>query len=488
MIEANTAPLAAAAAKAGAPAAEIGAPTTQLSQSLRGRHLMMISIGGIVGGGLFVGSSTSIRAAGPAAFLSYALTGMIILMIMRMLSEMAASSPHARSFTEYARAGLGNGAGFVTGWLYWYVWVMTVPIEAIAGATILQKWIPLSQFQLGLALMSVMTIVNLQSARSYAEFEFWFASIKVAAIIAFILLAGSYAFGWTAPQVAGMHHATFANLTDHGGFAPNGWIAVLAAVPTAFFSMTGAEITTIAAVESSHSSEAVARMSSLVIWRILFFYVVSLFLIVSVAPWSDVRSGQSPFTLALAAMHIRWADSIMTFIILTAVLSCLNSAFYVSSRILFVLAERGDAPASMIRLNAGRVPMGSVLAGSAAGFLGIILATKAPQQVFDFLVSSTGAIVIFVYLIMAAAQIQLRKRRRREGRAEPAVTMWLFPWLSYATIVAMGLVLIAMAITPSLQLDFKLSCVTLGLLIMAYWVLVARRRFRSNAAAHNLPQ
>jgi len=357
MIEANSSPA--------------GAPATGLSRTLRGRHLMMISIGGIVGGGLFVGSSTSIRAAGPAAFLSYALTGLIILLIMRMLSEMAASSPHARSFTEYARAGLGDAAGFVTGWLYWYVWVMTVPIEAIAGATILQRWIPLSQFQLGLALMSVMTIVNLQSARSYAEFEFWFASIKVTAIIAFILLAASYAFGWTAPLVSGMHRATFANLTDHGGFAPHGWIAVLGAVPTAFFSMTGAEITTIAAVESEHSSEAVARMSSLVIWRILFFYVVSLFFIVSVSPWSDVRSGESPFTRALTTMQIPWADSVMRFIILTAVLSCLNSAFYVSSRILFVLGERADAPASMIRLNSRHVPMGSVLAGSAAGFLGV---------------------------------------------------------------------------------------------------------------------
>jgi L-asparagine transporter-like permease len=461
MIEANT--------------SQVVAPSNQLSRTLRGRHLMMISIGGIVGGGLFVGSSTSIRAAGPAAFISYALTGVIILMIMRMLSEMAASSPHARSFTEYARAGLGNGAGFVTGWLYWYVWVMTVPIEAIAGAKILQNWIPLSQFELGLALMGVMTVVNLQSARSYAEFEFWFASIKVAAIIAFMLLAASYAFGWTAPHVSGLRHATFANLTDHGGFAPHGWIAVMGAVPTAFFSMT---------VESAHSSEAVARMSSLVIWRILFFYVVSLFLIVSVTPWTDVRSGESPFTLALTTMQIPWADAIMQFIILTAVLSCLNSAFYVSSRILFVLAARGDAPTSMIRLNTRRVPMGSVLAGSAAGFLGIILATQAPQRVFDFLVSSTGAVVIFVYLITTAAQIKLRNDRSREGRPDPSIRMWLFPWLSYATIAGMGVVLIAMAITPSLRLDFQLSCVTLAVTIIAYW----SRRFRSDAATRNRPQ
>jgi L-asparagine transporter-like permease len=449
-------------------------PVTQLSQSLRGRHLTMISIGGIIGAGLFVGSSTAIRHGGPAAFLSYALTGFLILMIMRMLGEMASSLPNVRAFTEFARAGLGNAGGFLTGWLYWYVWVITVPIEAIAGATILQSWIPLSHLQLGIALMSVMTLVNLQSARSYAEFEFWFASIKVAAIIAFIVLAACYACGWTAP-----HGNTFANLVDHGGFAPNGWIAVMAVVPTAFFSMTGPEITTIAAVESAQSGQAVARMGSLVIYRVVIFYALSLFLIASVTPWINVRSGESPFTLALKAMHIPAAQTIMSFIILTAVLSCLNSAFYVTSRVLFILAERGDAPASMVRLNAKRVPVGSVLASSAAGFLGLMLATKAPQQVFDFLISSSGAVVIFVYIIIAASQIQLRNRRTREGGTEPAVKMWLFPWLSYATMAAMAAVLAAMAFTPSMQQDFKMSCVTLAVAVLGFWV---RRRF-SRASA-----
>jgi GABA permease len=439
-------------------------PETRLSRSLRGRHLTMISIGGIIGAGLFVGSSTAIRHGGPAAFMSYALTGFLILMIMRMLGEMASSLPNVRSFTEFARAGLGNGGGFLTGWLYWYVWVITVPIEAIAGATILQSWIPLSHLQLGIALMSIMTLVNLQSARSYAEFEFWFASIKVAAIMAFIVLTACYAFGWTAP-----HGATFANLTDHGGFAPNGWIAVLAVVPTAFFAMTGPEITTIAAMESAQSSQAVARMGTLVIWRVLTFYALSLFLIVSVSPWTEVRSGESPFTLALTTMHVPGAGTIMSFIILTAVLSCLNSAFYVTSRVLFILAERGDAPAAMVKLNARRVPVGSVLASSAAGFLGIILATKAPQQVFDFLISSSGAVVIFVYIIVAVSQITLRNRRKREGKTEPGVTMWLFPWLSYATIAAMIAVLIAMGFTPSLQQDLKMSCITLAVAVLAYW-------------------
>jgi GABA permease len=453
------------------------APKYELSRSLKGRHLTMISIGGIIGAGLFVSSSTSIIAGGPASFISYAITGMLMLLVMRMTGEMTTALPNVRSFTEFARAGLGDGAGFVVGWLYWYFWVLVVPVEAIAGAKILQHWFPtFSPLQIGVALMSVMTCVNLMSARSYAEFEFWFASIKVAAILVFIAIAASYAFGWTSPQ-----GATFANLVDHGGFTPHGWIAVLAAVPTVFFAMTGAEITTIAAAESAQPGRAIARMSTAVIVRILIFYVISILLIVSVTPWNTVRSGESPFTLALNTMHVPWAGTIMSFIILTAVLSCLNSAFYVSSRVLFILAERGDAPQSLVKLNARRVPVGSVLIGALAGFLGIIAATQAPQVVFDFLVSSSGAVIVFVYMAICVAQITLRRRRERDGLPQPAVSMWLFPYLSFAAIAAMGAVLVAMALTAGLQRDFYISCITLAVAIVAY--LIANRVRQPRPAA-----
>ncbi len=434
----------------------------------------MISIGGIIGAGLFVSSSTAVIAAGPASFISYTITGLLILLVMRMLGEMATALPEVRSFTEFARAGLGEGPGFIVGWLYWYFWVLVVPVEAIAGAKILQAWVPLSPLEIGIGLMSVMTAVNLMSARSYAEFEFWFASIKVAAIIVFIVISASYAFGWTAP-----HGATFGNLVDHGGFTPHGWIAVLATVPTVFFAMTGAEITTIAAAESAEPDRAIAKMSTAVVWRILIFYVISLFLIVSVAPWNTVVSGESPFTLALNTMHVPWAGKIMSVIILTAVLSCLNSAFYVSSRVLFILAERGDAPQSLVKLNARRVPVGSVLIGAAAGFLGIIAATETPQAVFDFLVSSSGAVIVFVYMAICVAQIKLRRRHERAGLPKPAVSMWLFPYLSYAAIACMGGVLIAMAFTPGLQKDFYVSCITLVVAVLAYAIVSRLRQPRA---------
>src|SRR5215470_734839 len=186
----------------------------ELSRSLRPRHVTMISIGGIIGAGLFVGSSAAIAATGPAIVLSYLLTGVLIFLVMRMLGEMAVALPNVRAFTEFARVGLGPWAGFVAGWLYWYFWIITVAVEAIAGAKIVHAWLPaLSESEIGLGLMAIMTGVNLLSARSYGEFEFWFSSIKVSAIIAFIVLAAGYAFGWTSHQ-----GPTFANLTTHGGF------------------------------------------------------------------------------------------------------------------------------------------------------------------------------------------------------------------------------------------------------------------------------
>ncbi len=453
---------------------------TELSRSLKPRHLEMISIGGIIGAGLFVGSSASIAAVGPAIVLSYLITGTLVLVVMRMLGEMSLSLPSVRSFTEFARAGLGSWAGFVAGWLYWYFWIIVVPAEAIAGANILHAWIPLPAGVLGCALMAAMTLVNLMSARSYGEFEFWFSSIKVAAIIVFIALAAAFAFGWTSP-----HGSTFHNLTAFGGFMPHGPVSVLAGAVTVFFSLTGAEIVTVAAAESSEPSRAVAKLTSSIIVRILMFYVGSVFLIVSVVPWSHIEIGQSPFTLALMRMRFGWAGMAMDAIILTAVLSCLNSAFYVCSRVLFVLAEHGDAPKGLIRLNRRRVPVRSVLLCAAAGVVGILAAVKAPQGVFAFLVDASGALMVFVYMMTALAHARLRRSRERAGGPAPSITLWLFPWSSYVAIAAMIAVLAAMAFTPGLGVDLYASLITLAVAAGAGCVVLRARRRSMGAQAES---
>jgi GABA permease len=450
-------------------------PMPELSRSLMPRHITMISIGGMIGAGLFVSSSAAIVATGPAIVLSYLITGTLVLLVMRMLGEMAVTLPAVRSFTEFARAGLGPWAGFVAGWLYWYFWMIVVPVEAIAGANILHAWTALPAWLLGLLLMGVMTGVNLMSARSYGEFEFWFASIKVAAILAFIALAAAFAFGLTSPT-----GPTFSNLYAYGGFMPKGAVAVLAGAVTVYFSMTGAEITTIAAAESREPARAVARMSSSVIVRILTFYAGSVLLILAVVPWVHVRSGESPFTLALSAMQFRWASFAMSVIILTAVLSCLNSAFYVCSRVLFVLAEHGDAPQWLVQLNSRRVPTRSVWMGSLAGVLGILAAITSSQTVFAFLVNASGALMVFIYMMIAVAHLRLRRQREAQQAPAPAITMWLFPWANYAALAGMAAVLIAMAFTPGeLTRELRVSVLALLVALGAFFAVDARRRSRA---------
>ena len=455
-------------------ASAVPAESNTLSRSLRPRHVTMIAIGGIVGAGLFVGSSAAIAGAGPAILVTYALTGFLVLLIMRMLGEMAVGMPQIRSFTEFARVGLGNWAGFSVGWLYWFFWVVVVPVEAIAGAAILEKWIAMPTWEIGVVLMAIMTAVNLLSARAYGEFEFWFSSIKVAAIVSFIVVVGAHALGY---RSAG--GSTFSTLVAYGGFAPRGPFAVLAAVTTVIWSMMGAEVVTIAAAESPEPARAVARMTSTIITRILLFYVGSIFVIVSTVPWTHVVSGQSPFTLALDGINFPYASEFMAAVILTAVLSCLNPSFYVASRVLFVLGSQGDAPRWLVRTNRRHVPARAVLLASAVGFAGVIAAILSPSVVFAFLVNASGATIAVIYLAIAVSQVRSRRARERAGGPPPTLPMWLFPWLSYVAIAGMLLVLIAMALTPSHRAEFWTSTVSIAVALLAYAVL---RRKRAAAA------
>ena len=244
---------------------------SQLGKGLRQRHLAMIAIGGVIGAGLFVGSGAVIAEVGPGAFITYALTGVLIIMVMRMLGEMAAANPATGSFADYARQALGGWAGFSVGWLYWYFWVIVVGFEAVAGAGILQRWVPLPLWVLSLVLMLLMTATNLYSVRSYGEFEYWFAGVKVATIVIFIVLGTLFVFGlWPGKSM------DFSNLTAHGGFFPHGTGALFSGIVVVIFSMVGAEIATIAAAESDEPERAIVRATNSVVLRVIVFFVGSI--------------------------------------------------------------------------------------------------------------------------------------------------------------------------------------------------------------------
>lgn len=441
----------------------------QLGRSLQSRHVTMITLGGIVGAGLFVGASTTISDVGPAAVISFALAGLTVMLVMRMISEMASSLDGVQAFPDFARVGIGHWAGFLSGWLYWYFWAVVVAVEAVAGAKILHDWFSMfAEWQIGVALMLTLTAVNLLSTRAYGEFEFWFSLIKVAAIAVFIVLTGAWVLGISNP--AG---ASVANWTQFGGMAPKGWGVVLAAVSSTIFTMCGAEIATIAAAESHESSRLIARLSLSVSVRILIFYVISVALIVAVLPWNAVVPKTSPFAAALGAIHVPGGEFIMTCVVLVAVLSCLNSSLYVTSRTLFGLAGHGDAPQWLIAVNKRKVPARAIVAASLFSYGAYAAERLWPDTVFSFLVSSSGATMLLLYIICAVAQIRIRRQLEASAPGKLQVRMWLFPWATLAAIAVMAAVLAFMVATPALASQFWLSLLVAGLYLAAF--LIFRR-------------
>ena len=343
---------------------------------------------------------------------------------------------------------------------------MVVAIEAIAGAKIISDWFPmLPVWAVGAVLMAMLTAVNLMSARSYGEFEFWFSSIKVAAIIVFILVCAAWAFGVTSP--AG---PTFGNLTEHGGFAPAGWGAVFAAATSTIFSLCGAEIATIAAAESEEPAKTISKMTVSVSLRIIIFYILSILLIVSVVPWTSIVPGISPFATTLQSMGYPGADVIMNAVVLVAVLSCLNSGLYVTSRALFGLAKHNDAPQWLVQVNARRVPARAILIASLFSYGALAAERLSPATVFSFLLNSCGVTMILLYLMTSAAQLKLRAKYEAEAPERLQIKMWFHPFGTYTAIAAMLAILVFMGLTTALASQLWLSLLVTGAFAAAFFV------------------
>ncbi|QIG45354.1 amino acid permease [Nocardioides anomalus] len=441
-----------------------------LQKGLQQRHLTMIAIGGVIGAGLFVGSGAVIAETGPAAFLSYAITGVLIILVMRMLGEMATAHPSTGSFSDYARSALGGWAGFSAAWLYWYFWVIVVGFEAVAGAEIVRFWVDLPLWLVSLVLMVLMTATNLVSVRSYGEFEYWFAGIKVAAIIVFLVLGTLFVVGlWP--------HKDFdvSLMTSQGGFLPLGVGAVFSSIVVVVFSMVGAEIATVAAAESEDPEKAIARATQSVILRVATFFVGSMVLLVLIVPWDDTELGDSPYVAAFEEMGIPYADHLMNAVVLTAVLSCLNSGLYTASRMVFVLADRREAPGVLTRLSGRGVPAYAILTSTVVGFLCVIAAYLSPDTVFLFLLNSSGAVILFVYLLIALSQLVLRRRTDPE---QLVVKMWAYPVLTVLAIAGILAILVQMALTDDTRSQLLLSLLSWGVALAGY---VATRRVRSGS-------
>ncbi|WP_447034678.1 amino acid permease [Streptomyces sp. DSM 118878] len=435
-----------------------------LTQGLKGRQITMISIGGVIGAGLFVGSSAAVATAGPAVIVSFLLAAALVVLVMRMLGEMAVANPDTGSFSTYADRALGRWAGFSIGYLYWWFYILVIPIEAIAagevvaGLTSVPSWIP------ALAVILALTGSNLLAVRNYGEFEYWFSLVKVVAIVAFLVLGALAVFG----VLPGSDAHGVSNLWSHGGFAPQGVTAILAGLLTAMFSFQGSEIVTIAAAESEEPRKNIKKAIRAVVWRLGLFYIGSILVVVCLVPWNADDLGAGSYQAVLDRMNIPGAARIMDVVLVVAVCSCLNSAVYTASRMLFSLAGRGDAPAAFARTSPQGVPRNAVLASTVVGIAAVFGNYLLPE-VFSYLIASSGAIALMMYMVIALTQYAVR----RKGDRPTDVRMWGFPFLTLATIAFIAGVLVLMAVLPGHRQELWLS---LGLAAVLATVGVVRQR------------
>ncbi|BCT76610.1 amino acid transporter [Sinomonas cyclohexanicum] len=410
--------------------------TTQgprLGHSMSPRQLTMMGLGSAIGAGLFIGSGAGIQAAGPAVLISYLVAGTLIIIVMWALGEMAAANPNSGAFSVYTGKALGGVAGATIGWLWWGQLVVVIAAEALGAAGLLATVFPvLPVWLMALVFMAVFTGINLTGVRNFGEFEFWFALLKVAAIVAFLLVGAALLLGWI-PGVAspGLHHFAF-----DAGFAPHGMAGIATGLFVVAFAFGGTEIVSVAAAETRDPERSVARAVRTVVWRILVFYIGSIFVIAAVIP-SDSPELKSPFAGVLDIAGLPGAAAVITLVAVVALLSALNANLYGASRMIFSLAERREAPRVLTALTKARVPAIAVASSVAFGFIATVLELLFPDHVLPLLLNFVGSTCLIVWGSALVSQIVLRRRADAEGTPLP-LRMSGFPWLS-----GLGVVLLA---------------------------------------------
>ncbi|GGO55590.1 amino acid transporter [Streptomyces lasiicapitis] len=432
----------------------------------------MIALGGVIGAGLFVGSGTAIAAAGPSIILAYAISGALVMLVMRMLGEMAAANPASGSFSVHAERAMGPWAGFTAGWSFWFLLCVAVGLEGIGAAKIVHGWVPgVPEWAWVALFMLVFCATNLAAVKNFGEFEFWFAALKVGAIVLFLGIGVLAIMGWLPDTDApGM-----TNLTGHGGFMPNGVDGLIVGLLASVFAYGGLETVTIAAAESEHPVQGVAKAVRTAMWRIALFYVGSMAVVVTLLPWTaEEVAAKGPYVATLDHLGIDGAGQIMNVVVLIALLSAMNANIYGASRMANSLVERGQGPKALGQLYGG-VPRIAVLTSSVFGFLCVLLSYWRPDDIFQWLLNTIGAIILVVWFFIATAQLRLRKKLERESPEKLVVKMWLFPWLTYVALAGMATVFVLMARESETRTQlFYSGGLTLVLMAVGYALQKAR--------------
>ena len=425
----------------------------------------MMGLGSAIGAGLFLATGIGIRTAGPAILVSYALAGVLVALVMRMLAEMAAALPSSGSFSTYAEEGIGRWAGFTLGWVYWFTLIMVLGVELTGASAIIHGWAPgVPQWVVALALIGFFAAVNLVGVRSFGEFEFWFAALKVAAIVAFLVVGLLLIFG----VLPGTEPVGFTNLLGAGGFAPNGLGQVATGLLVVVFAFGGIEIVTIAAAESDDPQRSIAVAARSVVWRILLFYVGSVAIMVFVLPWNSPALLAGPFVAVLELGGIPGLALMMEIVVVVALMSAFNANVYGTSRMAFALAQRGDGPRSLLRVSRHDVPVAAVLVSVVFALISVLLNWLLPEQLLGLLLSAAGSSLIVIWIVIAISQLRLRPRLEAEGLL--TVRMWGYPYLSWLTlgllVALVGLMLTDDGARPQVFATAGLVAVVVGIFVV----------------------
>lgn len=446
------------------------AVTTRLGHALKPRQLIMMGLGSAIGAGLFLGSGVGVQLAGPAVLLSYLVAGALVIIVMNALGEMAAAKPTSGAFSVYAADALGPTAGATVGWLWWVQLVIVIAAEAVGAAGLLATvWPALSVPMSALAFMLFFTAINLLGVKNFGEFEFWFAILKVVAILGFIAIGVALLMGWL-PQASSPGGSNF---TGNGGFAPTGLAGIGAALLVVVFAFGGTEIVAVAAAETEDPERSIARAIRTVAWRILVFYIGSLSVIIAVVPWTSAAL-RSPFAAVLEAANIPGAATAITLIAVIALLSALNANLYGASRMIFSLAQRREAPALLGWADRRQVPVLAVLASVLFGFVATVLELLFPDRVLPVLLNIVGSTCLLVWTLSLVSQLVLRRRADRAGAVLP-FRMALFPWLSVVALVILAMIFALLLSEAQTRMQF-LAMVALTLAIASASAIARRVR------------
>ncbi|MDX6018786.1 phenylalanine transporter [Scandinavium sp. V105_16] len=440
-----------------------------LHRGLQNRHIQLIALGGAIGTGLFLGIGPAIQMAGPAVVLGYAIAGIIAFLIMRQLGEMVVEEPVSGSFAHFAYKYWGPFAGFLSGWNYWVMFVLVGMAELTAAGIYMQYWLPdVPTWVWAAAFFVIINAVNLVNVRLYGETEFWFALIKVLAIL------GMIGFGlWMLFTGHGGEHAGFGNLWQHGGFFATGWHGLVLSLAVIMFSFGGLELIGITAAEARDPETTIPKAVNQVVYRILLFYIGSLIVLLALYPWINVKSDSSPFVMIFHNLDSNLVASALNFVILVASLSVYNSGVYSNSRMLFGLSVQGNAPKFLTRINRRGVPVNSLILSGAITSLVVLVNYLLPHEAFGLLMALVVATLLLNWVMICLAHLKFRAAQRRIGRVPKFRALWA-PVSNYICIAFLLMILGLMLTMDGMRLSAILLPVWVVFLFVAFKTLRKR--------------